>query len=65
MNYIHNTLSECSKWLELEPFYDWLEEKQKLGKKCKESVEKIIQEAEKGIQNELSSAILDNIVKTV
>ena len=59
VDHIRNTLSECSKWLELDPFYDWLDEKQKIGKKCKSSVEKIIQEAHEAIHSRTSCMMLD------
>lgn len=51
--------SECSKWLELDPFYDWLDERQKIGKECKSSVEKVIQEAHEAIHSRTSRIMLD------
>ena len=47
------------------PFYDWLEEKQKLGKRCKSLVERIIQEADEEIQNCTNSIMLDIIAQKV
>ena len=65
VDHIHNTLTECFKWLALNPFYDWLEEKQILGKRCKSLVERIIQEADEEIQNCTNSIMLDIIAQKV
>jgi hypothetical protein len=62
VNHICSTLSECSTWLNLDPFYDWLDEKQKIGKKCKSLVEKIIQETHEAM---CSCTITSEIAKTV
>ena len=65
VDHIRNTLSECSKWLVLDPFYDSLEKKQKIGKKCKSLIEKIIQEADVEMQNCTNSIMLDIIAEKV
>ena len=65
VNHICNALSECSKWLELDPFYDWLEERQKIGKSCKRSVEKIIQETQEVIHSCVTNNVMLEIKKKV
>ena len=59
MNHICSRLSECSKWLELDPFYNWLEEEQEVGEKCKSLVEKIIQEADEETHSCTHSIMLE------
>ena len=64
VNHIHNRLSQCSRDLDLDPFFDWLEEKQKLGQKCKYLVEKICHEAEEEMGG-IIRVIMFNIAKKV
>lgn len=65
VNHICNALSECSKWLELDPFYDRLEEEQKIGKRCERLVEKIIQETQEVIHSCATNNIMLEIKKKV
>ena len=48
----------------MDPFFDWLEEKQKLGQKCKYLVEKICHEAEEEMGG-IIRVIMFNIAKKV
>ena len=64
VNHICSTVSECSEWLNLDPLYDWLDEKQKIGEKCRSVVEKIIQENREAMCNCIITSEIAKIVCT-
>ena len=64
VNHICSTVSECSEWLNLDPLYDWLDEKQKIGEKCRSVVEKIIQENHEAMCNCIITSEIAKIVCT-
>ena len=64
VNHICSTVSECSKWLNLDPLYDWLDEKQKIGGKCRSVVERIIQENHEAMCNCIITSEIAKIVCT-
>lgn len=65
LDHICNVLLDCPRWLVLDQFYDWLEQEQKLGKKCKTLIEKVVRETGEEMQSYRSRILLDGIAKKV
>ena len=59
MQHIRQEMSKFEEKLELQSFYDWLEEEEKVGNRCKELVQKLLGSADEDIYNKMSKIMTE------
>ena len=59
MQHIRQEISQFEEKLGLQSFYDWLEEKEKVGNRCKELVRKLLGSADDDIFNKMNKIMLE------
>ena len=59
MQHIRQEISQFEEKLDLQSFYDWLEEKEKMGNRCKELVRKLLGSTDDDIYNKMNKIMLE------
>lgn len=59
MQHIRQEISQFEEKLELQQFYDWLEEQEKMGNRCKELVRKLLRNTDDDIYNKMNKIMLE------
>lgn len=59
MHHVRQALSNIPSKMELQSFYNWLEEKEKIGTKAKDLIEKLLRSADE----DFGQKIMDVVIK--
>ena len=59
MQHVRQEISQFEEKLDLQSFYDWLEEKEKVGNRCKELVRKLLGNTDEDIYNQMNKIMLE------
>ena len=65
MQHVRQEISQFEEKLQLQAFYDWLEEKENVGKRCRELVRKLLGNTDDDIFNKMNKIMLEITAKVL